>query len=50
VKPDLLRCFVLFRESQPPHERPFFRPQLRLLVGADPLTSNNLALNAARTQ
>jgi hypothetical protein len=28
---------------------PFFRPQLRLLVGADPLSFDNLALNAART-
>src|SRR6267142_5309341 len=24
VKPDLVRCFILFRESQPPHGRPFF--------------------------
>jgi hypothetical protein len=49
VKPDLVQYFTLFRESRPPHERPFFRPQLRLLVGADPLTSNDLALNAVRT-
>jgi len=50
VKPDLVQYFILFREARSPHERPFFRPQPRLWGGADPLTSNNAALNAVRTQ
>jgi len=49
MKPDLVQYFVS-RVAARRNERPFFRQKLRLLVGADPLTSNNPALNAARTQ